>query len=158
MVLGAAAAGILIRGRPLRPAVRTGLAVLFVGAALWFAPRRVSAADQPDWKPYASEAVARAGRPAVLDFSADWCIPCRELDEKTFSDPRVRERLERRSLFKADMTKATEPQVLRLAEQYAILGVPTIVFLDASGRERTDLRLVGFENAERFLERLAKAP
>ena len=94
----------------------------------------------------------------MIDFSASWCAPCRELDEKTFSDPRVRRELEKRALFKADLTRAASPEAVALSGKYAILGVPTIVFLDAAGRERSDLRLVGFENAESFVKRLEKAP
>jgi thiol:disulfide interchange protein DsbD len=56
------------------------------------------------------------------------------------------------------MTKIASPESVALSEKFGILGVPTIVFLDASGKERQDLRLVGFENADRFLERLSKAP
>jgi thiol:disulfide interchange protein DsbD len=94
----------------------------------------------------------------VIEFSATWCIPCRELDEKTFSDPRVREALSRRELWKADMTRSAAPEVVALSDTYRVLGVPTVVFLDASGQEREDLRLVGFEGPEEFLKRLEKAP
>jgi len=70
----------------------------------------------------------------------------------------VREALAHRTLLKADMTKIASPESIALSERYGILGVPTVIFLDANGKERQDLRLVGFENADRFLERLAKAP
>jgi thiol:disulfide interchange protein DsbD len=80
------------------------------------------------------------------------------LDEKTFSDPHVQEALSRRALFKADLTKASSPEAVALSEKYGILGVPTVIFLDTSGQERKDLRLVGFEDPEKFLARLEKAP
>jgi thiol:disulfide interchange protein DsbD len=70
----------------------------------------------------------------------------------------VRQALAKRSLYKADLTKSGSPEVFELSKRYAILGVPTIVFLDAAGAERTDLRLVGFEDADKFLARLEKAP
>jgi len=56
------------------------------------------------------------------------------------------------------MTRSASPEVVALSDKYAILGVPTIIFLDAQGRERQDLRLVGFEDADSFLKRLEKAP
>jgi len=132
--------------------VRAGAAAVLVGIAIFFVPRELEG-----WQPYAPEGIG-AGRPAIIDFSADWCLPCLELERKTFGDPRVAEALARRSLFKADMTKIASPESVALSEKFGILGVPTIVFLDASGKEHQDLRLVGYENADRFLERLAKAP
>ncbi len=157
-VLAAGAIVLAVRGAKLRPAARAAAAVVFLAAAIFFLPRGTSAAAAPNWRPYSEADVGRAGRSAVIDFSASWCAPCRELDEKTFSDPRVRRELERRALFKADMTRSASPDVLALSGKYAILGVPTIVFLDATGRERGDLRLVGFEDADSFLKRLQNAP
>lgn len=157
-VLLIAAIALALRGVKLRPGARAAAAVVFLAAAVFFVPRAVPASAAPAWQPYAEAEVARAGRPAVIDFSAAWCLPCRELDEKTFSDLRVREALERRALFKADMTRSASPEVVTLSDKYAILGVPTLVFLDAAGRERQDVRLVGFESAEDFLKRLEKAP
>ena len=60
--------------------------------------------------------------------------------------------------MKADMTKMSSPGTIALAEKYRILGVPTVIFVDASGAERQELRLVGFEPPEKFLERLSQAP
>jgi len=159
-VLAVAAIVLITRGRAggLRPAVRFSAAVLFIAAAALFFPR-TSTATGPAWEPYpATAAAAISGRPSVIEFGAAWCVPCRELDEKTFSDPRVRDALSQRRLYKADLTKTGSPEVSELSDRFAILGVPTIVFLDAAGKERTDLRLVGFEGPDAFLARLAKAP
>jgi thiol:disulfide interchange protein DsbD len=140
-----------------RPLARGAAAVVFLAAAFFFVPR-VAATEGPAWRSYEAAKVAASGRPSIIDFAAAWCVPCRELDEKTFSDPRVREALRRRDLYKADLTRSGSADVAELSRKYAILGVPTIVFLDAEGRERTDLRLVGFEDADAFLARIAKAP
>jgi thiol:disulfide interchange protein DsbD len=151
-VLAIGAVAILVTRLGLRWPVKAGAAAVLVGIAIFFVPRELKG-----WQPYAPEAIG-AGRPVIIDFSADWCLPCLELDKKTFSDPRVADALARRGLLKADMTKIGSPEALALAEKFGILGVPTIIFLDGAGKERPDLRLVGFENAERFLERLSKAP
>jgi thioredoxin:protein disulfide reductase len=156
-VLLAAAFALAATARSLQPVLRVGAAILFLAAALFFLPRR-PASSAVDWRPFSSDAVAREQRAAVVDFSASWCAPCRELDEKTFSDPRVQQALAARALYKADMTASASDEVLALSQKYGILGVPTIIFLDGRGQERRELRLVGFEGPDQFLARLEKAP
>jgi thiol:disulfide interchange protein DsbD len=151
-VLAIGAVAILVSRLGLRWPVRAGAAAVLVGIAIFFVPRELKG-----WQPYAPQAIG-AGTPAIVDFSAEWCLPCLELEKKTFADPRVAEALSRRALLKADMTKIGSPESMALAEKFGILGVPTVIFLDADGKERRELRLVGFENADRFLERLAQAP
>ncbi len=159
LVVGSAALFLRRGGAGLARGVRVGAAVLMLAAAAFLAPRtRTASGGAPEWKPYEASAVAASGRPAVIDFSATWCIPCLELDEKTFSDPRVRASLSRRALWKADMTRTAAPDVVAVAERHRILGVPTVIFLDSSGKEREELRLVGFEGPDEFLRRLEKAP
>ena len=128
--------------------------LLLVGSAVFAMPR--GATDGVVWDEYEAPAVASAtaaSRPVVIDFYADWCLPCKELDQKTFSDPRVKAEMERFTRLKADLTLAGE-KTDALSRQYAVVGVPTIVFLDAAGRESQALRLTGFEGPEQFLERL----
>ncbi len=156
-VLLAGALVLAATARALQPALRVAAAVLFVAAGVFFLPRR-SASAAIDWRPFSPDAVTRERRAAVVDFSAAWCVPCRELDEKTFSDPRVQRALAARALYKADLTASASAESVALSEKYGILGVPTIIFLDGGGQERRELRLVGFEGPDEFLARLDRAP
>ena len=144
---------LVVKGFGLARVARFAAAVVFLAGAAFFLPRKALG-----WQPYSEAGLVQSGRSAVLDFTADWCVPCLELDQRTFSDKRVREQLSRRALFKVDLTRGGTPDAIALTNKYRILGVPTVIFLDAAGQERTDLRLVGFEAADKFLERLAKAP
>ena len=129
-------------------------AILFLGAAGWFA--RPKPGSGLAFDAYDAARVSAAARPAMIDFSADWCAPCHELEERTFSDPRVRQALAGRALFKADMTRQDSPEAIELSTRFNVQGMPTIVFLDAAGHEVPGSRLVGFEPPDRFLQRLAK--
>ena len=103
-------------------------------------------------------AAARAARqPVLLDFYAAWCGPCKEMDRLTFPDPRVRERLRKFAFVKVDLTRTGSPTVEELTRRYNIVGVPTYVFLDATGNERKELRTVGFTPAEEFASLLDRA-
>ena len=134
---------------------RIALAVLLLVAGVAFAiPRKH--ANGVTWDKYDAKTLAdarAAGKPVVIDFYADWCLPCKELDEKTFSDPAVVAELDRFVRVKADLTVAEDATTKALTKQYAIPGVPTIVFIDPAGNERKDARLVGFEPPAKFVER-----
>lgn len=84
----------------------------------------------------------------IIDFYADWCIPCKELDALTFSDPKVIELSKNFAAFKADMTKSVSPEVELLRNKYNIVGVPTVLILDLDGNEKQ--RITGFIKAEEF--------
>jgi thiol:disulfide interchange protein DsbD len=102
-------------------------------------------------------AAARAqGQPAMLDFYADWCVSCKEMEHYTFTDPGVQAGLAKVRLLQADVT-ANDAEDQALLQHFGILGPPTIVFFDASGRERGEYRLVGFKAAEPFRQHVAQA-
>jgi len=94
-------------------------------------------------------AAAREGRPTMLDFYADWCISCKELEKLTFSDPGVRAELEGFQLLQVDMTPWDE-QDKALAKRYGVVGPPVIMFFGPDGRERKAFRIVGFVDADEF--------
>jgi thiol:disulfide interchange protein DsbD len=99
---------------------------------------------------------AAAGQPLLLDFYADWCVSCKEMDRFTFSDPLVRARLASFVLLRADVTANTGDD-RDLLRRFQLYGPPGIVFFDEAGRELTGVRVVGFQNAERFLRTLDQA-
>jgi thiol:disulfide interchange protein DsbD len=101
-------------------------------------------------------AVRAAGRPVMLDFYADWCVTCKEMERFTLTDPRVRTRLASALLLKADVT-ANSAQDRELLKQFRLFGPPGTVFFDATGKEIAAARFVGFQSSARFLQTLGKA-
>jgi thiol:disulfide interchange protein DsbD len=100
---------------------------------------------------------AAGGRPIMLDFYADWCVSCKELERYTFVDPAVRAALANVITLQADVT-AHDAADQALLKRFGIIGPPTILFFSPDGREHRDHRVVGFMEAEPFNERLRSLP
>ncbi|WP_235585115.1 protein-disulfide reductase DsbD [Chlorobium limicola] len=98
-------------------------------------------------------AIASAEKPVMLDFYADWCVSCKELEHFTFSDPAVRKQLETTTLLQVDVT-ANTPDDKALMKRFGIFGPPAIILFDASGNEISGSRVVGFLDAKPFLDHL----
>ncbi|MFO0441705.1 MAG: protein-disulfide reductase DsbD [Betaproteobacteria bacterium] len=92
---------------------------------------------------------AAAGKVVMLDFYADWCVSCKEMERYTFTDPAVRERLAKMVKIQADITTGSADHQA-LLRRFRLFGPPGIVFFDASGREIQGLRVIGFQPAGKF--------
>ncbi len=103
------------------------------------------------------DAALRApGRPVMLDFYADWCVSCKEMERFTFTDSVVRQKLAGALLLKADVT-ANNADDRELLKRFHLFGPPGTIFFDASGQEIAEARLVGFQDSTGFLQTLQKA-
>jgi thiol:disulfide interchange protein DsbD len=121
---------------------------------------RVPSPGSIQWLAYSEARLLEAdkeGRPVFIDFYADWCIPCHELDKKTFSDPEVAALSRQFLMVKADLTLSLNAQTRKLRKRYGVAGVPTLVFLGADGRELSNLRAAGFINKKEFLSLMNQA-
>lgn len=106
---------------------------------------------EPEWKKFSIEnyeASLNNKERMVIDFYADWCIPCKELDALTFSDKRVLNEFERFTVYKVDMTKNNDVNE-ELRKRFNVVGMPTVLIIDSKGNEIK--RLTGFVNADEFL-------
>ena len=99
--------------------------------------------------------VKAAGKPVMLDFYADWCVSCKEMERFTFADPKVRAKLAGFSLLQADVTANSEDDKA-LLQRFKLFGPPGIIFFDAAGQEIAGLRVVGFQEATPFLQVLQR--
>ena len=136
-------------------AIGVGAAAVAVVLAL---PKKIEA--EIPWVPYSEQALAdakREGKSVIIDTYADWCIPCKELDKLTFTDAEVKKEAERFVTLKLDLT-SNDPnsEAGKARQRFGIRGVPTVLFLDATGRELGKLRLEGFEKPAAFLENRMK--
>ncbi len=112
------------------------------------------------WSAYSDERIEQAAaeaRPVLIDFYADWCIPCKELDKRTFPQPEVVEMSRKFVMLKVDLTSSADLVAVRLKNQYKIKGVPTLVLLKPDGSEVENLRMVGFVKKETLLANMQKA-
>jgi len=98
----------------------------------------------------------QADRPVMLDFYADWCISCKEMEELTYRDARVTDRLQEMLLLKVDVTENTaEDQAL--LKRFGLVGPPSVIFFDANGKEIRNLRVTGYQPADAFLRAVDQA-
>jgi thioredoxin:protein disulfide reductase len=101
-------------------------------------------------------AVQAAGKPVMLDFYADWCVSCKEMEAFTFTDAKVQAKLEGLLLLQVDVT-ANSPEDKALLRRFSLFGPPGIIFFDRQGREIQGLRVIGYQPADRFLATLNRA-
>ena len=127
-----------------------GITALFLGIVFANALREPGIS----WEPYSEARLAQAtsaGTPVVMDFYADWCIPCLELDRNTFTDQEVIDATDEFVRLKVDLTHFDAPQAEALRRKFSVAGVPTIVFLGSDGMEVSSARVVGYLPPDEFL-------
>ncbi len=101
-------------------------------------------------------AAAKAeGRPVMLDFYADWCVSCKEMERFTFNDPRVRARLGKMLLLQADVTANTDADKA-LLKRFGLFGPPGLIFWNGAGAQ-LDYKVIGFEKPDKFLSSIDSA-
>ena len=152
MLLGAAAGG-HDPLQPLRGASLPGFGGTLAGSQAEVLPfRKIASVEDLDRELVAAQA---AGQPVMLDFYADWCVSCKEMEKYTFSVPDVQKDLAGFVLLKADVTANNEADQA-LFRRFGVYGPPTTAFFGAHGRECRPFRLVGFVKADDFRSHLAR--
>lgn len=112
--------------------------------------KRVKTVDELD-----AALAALGGKTAMLDFYADWCVSCKEMEKLTFVDPQVQAKLANTVLLQVDVT-ANDAHDKAMLKRFGLFGPPGIIFFDPSGVEIPDSRVIGYQNAQKFLVSLER--
>jgi thioredoxin:protein disulfide reductase len=178
LLVGVSAGSLLPRSGPWMTRVKGLFGVLMLGMAVWIARpawpflvaqvsgQQASGGHQsvlPFQRvrsvPELDQAIAAAraqGKPVMLDFYADWCVACIEMERDTFTHPEVKQRLSKAVLLQADVT-ANNADDRALMQRFDLFGPPGILFFDPQGRPIDQAKVVGFQKPERFLQALRAA-
>ncbi|MDZ7377313.1 MAG: thioredoxin family protein [candidate division KSB1 bacterium] len=132
-----------------------GLAMIVFG--IFLTNRAIHAKpSELNWVHYTDQSLAELqteGKPIFIDFYADWCAPCKEMDRTTFRDERVIEISKQLTMVKVDCT-APDENIKRFMQQFSVTGMPTLVFITADGQEQMDMREIGYLGPDRFIEKI----
>jgi thiol:disulfide interchange protein DsbD len=138
--------------------LKKGIGIALILLASYQIVSAVSRSPGVTWQPYSEQLLKKAAsvdKPVIIDFYADWCAPCRELEQITFHDPAIVKLAGSDFvMIKVDLTRKGDPMNEHLLRQYEVRGVPTVVFLDRDGRERRDLRVVDFLPPAQFIKHM----
>jgi thiol:disulfide interchange protein DsbD len=162
VVIGVSEGALLPKSGPWLNRVKQFFGVLLLAVAAWIvSPLLLSAKGDTKFVRVESLAeldarLAAPGKPVMLDFYADWCVSCKEMEHFTFSEPAVKKQLDGMLLLQVDVT-ANSAEHKALLKRFSLFGPPGIIFFDAQGREIKGLRVIGYQNAERFLKTLSYA-
>ncbi|MFK8138867.1 MAG: protein-disulfide reductase DsbD family protein [Bdellovibrionales bacterium] len=133
-----------------------GMVTVFTGVE---PPKNFRQSKMAGWEIYSEAALKEAlknKKAAIIDFKADWCAACIELEKYTFSTPRFKNLSKEFALFYVDATDITD-DVKVIIDKYKVQGLPTVVILDQSGNEIENLRTTGFEKIDVFAPKMEKA-
>jgi thiol:disulfide interchange protein DsbD len=136
--------------------IKKGVGLVGIVVVLWMlmAKKEVPGIAWADYSDATYSEAVSEGTPVIIDFTADWCIPCHELERYTFTDPRVLARTSDFAFFQVDLTRSGDSAAQATKERFGVVGVPTLIFVGPSGQEAEDLRVVGFIEADVFLEKM----
>jgi thiol:disulfide interchange protein DsbD len=163
LVVGVSEGALLPRSGPWLNRVKQFFGVLLLAVAVWIVwPLFIGGKGDTNFVRIDTMAeldarLAAPGKPVMLDFYADWCVSCKEMEAYTFSDPAVKQRLDGMLLLQVDVTP-NSAEHRALLRRFSLFGPPGIIFFDAHGREVKGLRVIGYQPAERFLRTLAAIP
>jgi len=128
------------------------LGISFTNSAIHSEPPAI------DWVHYKNESIEdflKHDKPIIIDYYADWCAPCKQMDRETFENESVIEKAKQFTMIKVDCTSPTK-QIRAFMDKYDVTGMPTFVFITKKGEELTDLREIGFVEYTNFLEKMDK--
>jgi thioredoxin:protein disulfide reductase len=139
--------------------------VIAIAGIIWgsmnlhFGEEPQSPAGKYEWQMLQTQSLIDASvakskdKPTIIDFYADWCAQCKELDKYTYIDPKIIELSKKFNNIKVDLTKGDK----EIEGKFKIQGLPVVAFIDKNGKEREDLRVTGFLKPEEFIKVMEKA-
>jgi thiol:disulfide interchange protein DsbD len=138
--------------------LRITLGIACIGIALFITATYLNRGPGVSWDTYNNSILEQAreqGKPVIIDFYAAWCAPCRELDISTFRDEEVVNRSHQFIMLKIDLTTGANPAYEELIDTFDVKGVPTVIFINSKGEEKSDIRMIDYSSPTDFLSRMA---